>query len=331
MKKIRFTLTALLLCGTLALGSCSAEKETSTTTGTTTTEATTETTTTEATTETTTTEATTETTTTEATTETTATEATTETTTTEATTETTTTEATAETTTAETTTEATTTEKTTETTAEQPAEKKYIALTFDDGPNTTTTMQVLDALEKYDIVASFFLVGNNINDESAKAVKRAFDMGCEINNHSKTHSNMATMSAEDIKAELEFTDSKILEITGVAPKFFRPPYISVSTDMFDAIDLPFIAGAGCNDWEDKVTAEMRSKRTIRQAKDGTIILMHDAEGNSQTVEALDTIIPELLSQGFEFVTVSQLFELEGIETSPESSIIYSNVFQTTMY
>ena len=57
---------------------------------------------------------------------------------------------------------------------------KYIALTFDDGPNATTTNDVIDKLEKYDIVASFFLIGNNINDESAKAVKRAYDLGCEM-------------------------------------------------------------------------------------------------------------------------------------------------------
>ena len=81
---------------------------------------------------------------------------------------------------------------------------KYIALTFDDGPNATTTNDVIDKLEKYDIVASFFLIGNNINDESAKAVKRAYDLGCEINNHSRTHSNMTELSAEDIRAEFEY-------------------------------------------------------------------------------------------------------------------------------
>lgn len=64
------------------------------------------------------------------------------------------------------------------------AEKKVIALTFDDGPNTTTTNEVLDILEEYDAVASFFLIGDNISEESAASVKRAYDMGCEIDNHS---------------------------------------------------------------------------------------------------------------------------------------------------
>ena len=206
---------------------------------------------------------------------------------------------------------------------------KYIALTFDDGPNVTTTNDVIDKLEKYDIVASFFLIGNNINDESAKAVKRAYDLGCEINNHSRTHSNMTELSAEDIRAEFEYTDEKVYEITGEHTKFFRPPYISVHQIVFDNIDVPFIAGIGANDWEDRVTAEMRAKMILKQAKDGDIILLHDAEGNSMTVEALDTIIPELQKQGYKFVTVTELFKIKGIE--PDMEKVYTNVLQKNMY
>ena len=206
---------------------------------------------------------------------------------------------------------------------------KYIALTFDDGPNATTTNDVIDKLEKYDIVASFFLIGNNINDESAKAVKRAYDLGCEIDNHSRTHSNMTELSAEDIRAEFEYTDEKAYEITGEHTKFFRPPYISVHQIMFDNIDVPFIAGIGANDWEDRVTAEMRARMILKQAKDGDIILLHDAEGNSMTVEALDTIIPELQKQGYKFVTVTELFKIKGIE--PDMEKVYTNVLQKTMY
>ena len=198
---------------------------------------------------------------------------------------------------------------------------KYIALTFDDGPNATTTNDVIDKLEKYDIVASFFLIGNNINDESAKAVKRAYDLGCEIDNHSRTHSNMTELSAEDIRAEFEYTDEKVYEITGEHTKFFRPPYISVHQIMFDNIDVPFIAGIGANDWEDRVTAEMRARMILKQAKDGDIILLHDAEGNSMTVEALDTIIPELQKQGYKFVTVTELFKIKGIE--PDMEKVYT--------
>lgn len=212
---------------------------------------------------------------------------------------------------------------------EMSEEVKYIALTFDDGPNSTTTNEVIDKLEKYGIVASFFLVGNNIDDESAKAVKRAYDLGCEIDNHSRTHSNMTELSAEEIKAEYDYTDGKVYEITGEHTKFFRPPYIAVHQIMFDNIDVPFIAGIGANDWEDRVTAEMRARMILKQAKDGDIILLHDAEGNSMTVEALDTIIPELQKQGYKFVTVTELFKAKGIE--PDMEKVYTNVMQKNQY
>ncbi|MCM1054975.1 MAG: polysaccharide deacetylase family protein [Bacteroides sp.] len=203
--------------------------------------------------------------------------------------------------------------------------KPVIALTFDDGPNTTTTNEVLDMLEKYHVRASFFLIGNNINDESAKAVKRAYDLGCEINNHSRTHSYMNEMSAEDIREEAAFVSDKVKEITGEPTVFFRPPYIAVNDTMYDNIDMPFISGIGCNDWDDSVDADTRVKRLQRQIRDGVIILLHDAEGNSKTVEALDTLIPYLLDKGYQFATVSELFEAKGVEISGDDTNLYNDV------
>lgn len=204
-------------------------------------------------------------------------------------------------------------------------ERPVIALTFDDGPNTTTTGEVLDLLEKYQVKASFFLIGSNINDESAKTVKRAFDLGCEINNHSKTHSYMNKMEAADIKAEVDFVNEKVKEITGEPPKFFRPPYIAVNDTMYDNIDMPFICGIGCDDWNQNVDVDMRVAGIEGQIQDGAIILLHDAEGNSQTVEALDRIIPDLLEEGYQFATVSQLFEAKGVEISPDDKNLYTIV------
>lgn len=203
--------------------------------------------------------------------------------------------------------------------------KPMIAITFDDGPNTTTTVQILDILEEHEVRASFFVIGNNINDSSAKVMKRAYDMGCEIANHSQTHSSMNTMTAEDIKAEIEYTSSKVEEITGEAPRFFRPPYIAVNNTMYEAIDMPFICGYGCNDWENNVTAEMRSESVLKQACDGAIILLHDFYGNSQTVEALKTIIPALKEQGYQFVTVTELFNAKGVEIKADDTNLYSVV------
>lgn len=203
--------------------------------------------------------------------------------------------------------------------------KPTIAITFDDGPNATTTMEVLDILEKYQVRASFFLIGTNINDESAKSVKRAFNLGCDIENHSKTHSYMDKMTADEIKDEVAYVNDKVKEITGTTPKFFRPPYIAVNSTMYDNIDMTFISGLGCNDWDDKVTAEYRAKYLEKKAADGVIFLLHDAEGNSKTVEALDKAIPILLEKGFQFATISELFELKGVEISGTDTNIYSEL------
>lgn len=203
--------------------------------------------------------------------------------------------------------------------------KPTIAITFDDGPNATTTMEVLDILEKYQVRASFFLIGTNINDESAKSVKRAFDLGCDIENHSKTHSYMDKMTADEIKDEVAYVNDKVKEITGTTPKFFRPPYIAVNNTMYDNIEMTFISGYGCNDWDDKVTAEYRAKYLEKKAADGVIFLLHDAEGNSKTVEALDKAIPILLEKGFQFATISELFELKGVEISGTDTNIYSEL------
>ena len=203
--------------------------------------------------------------------------------------------------------------------------KPMVALTFDDGPNTTTTVQVLDKLELYGVPASFFLIGNNINDASAEVVKRAYQMGCEIDNHSKSHGYMNQMEADAIVEEVMYVSDKVEEITGEPTKFFRPPYIATNATMYDNIDMPFICGAGCNDWDAKVTVQERIDNTLNQVQDGTIILLHDAQGNMNTVVALDTIIPTLLDEGYQFVTVSELFEAKGVEISADDSNLYSIV------
>lgn len=205
--------------------------------------------------------------------------------------------------------------------------KKTVALTFDDGPNTVTTPQVLKKLEKYGVTASFFLVGNNINDESAKIAETAHRAGCELNNHSLTHSVMPDLSAEEIRSEIEITSGKIRSITGKTPRFFRPPYIAVNETMHENIDLTFIAGIGAEDWMDEISAETRAERILSHVKNGDIILLHDMEGNFRTVTALDIIIPELLRREYRFLTVSELFDEHGV--TPIRGTVYTNVLQNT--
>ena len=201
-----------------------------------------------------------------------------------------------------------------------------IALTFDDGPNTVITPQVLDILEKEGIVGTFFLIARNINPESAEMVRRAVSLGCEIENHSVTHPFMDKLSVEEIREEVQTCTDRIVEITGRVPQFFRPPCIAVSQAMYDNIDLTFICGMGCEDWVPTVTTQERIDRVLANAADGQIVLLHDMQWNQNTVEALKTIIPELKKRGYEFATVSQIFKMKNV--TPKRGWLYSNVLQT---
>ena len=87
----------------------------------------------------------------------------------------------------------------------------------------------------------------------------------------------------------------------------------------------FICGVGCEDWVAERTAQERYETLISQLKDGDIILLHDFVGNDNTVEALRMLIPELQKQGYEFVTVTELFKRKGITPEKHNGKIYSNV------
>jgi peptidoglycan-N-acetylglucosamine deacetylase len=183
----------------------------------------------------------------------------------------------------------------------------YAALSFDDGPNTETTPQVLDILEREQIPASFFLIGQNITEDCAPVIQRQVSLGCDIECHSWTHSDMTTMTGSEIRDEITRTCDVIEKYAGERPLFFRPPYIKLNDALYDAVAMPFICGMGVEDWEPGVSAEERAQRVITGIKDGTIVLLHDMTGNQNTVEALKKIIPTLKTEGYTFVTVPQLF------------------------
>lgn len=192
---------------------------------------------------------------------------------------------------------------------------KYISLTFDDGPNLGddhTMNDMLDLLEKNDVVGSFFLIGNKINDKNAKVIKRAFDMGCDIENHSWTHPAMPELTKEEMIEEYEKCDQAIIKITGKKPEFFRPPFIAVNDLMHQVIPTPFIQGHGCKDWELDVSAEERIKMLEEGTKDGVLYLLHVMEGNINTLKALEYLIPKLKKDGYTFVTVPEMFRIKGI-------------------
>ena len=201
---------------------------------------------------------------------------------------------------------------------------KYLCLSFDDGPNNkgndNTMEQMLDILEKHQVPASFFLIGNKITPENKKIVRRAFDMGCDIENHTWTHPAMAQMSEAEIAEEYNKCDEAIIEITGKRPEFFRPPFISVGPQMYKVIKTPFICGHGCEDWEDFVEVDERIKRLMAKVCDGTIFLLHVMEGNWRTLEVVDRIVPMLKEQGYTFVNLPDLFRLEGVNPQVPDSL-----------
>lgn len=204
-------------------------------------------------------------------------------------------------------------------------EKKYIALTFDDGPSKDTTPALLEILKKYNVKASFFLMGRSITEETVKYAEMAYAMGCELCNHSENHKGMSSLSDEEIVEEVNIAEEKIKKITGKDTVFFRPPYIDYNNRMMELIDKIFICGDGAEDWVAEISAEERFERITKQAKNGSVILLHDMEGNINTVKAVEMIIPKLIEEGYEFVTMSELFGKCGVKA--ERNVIYSNVFE----
>jgi len=194
---------------------------------------------------------------------------------------------------------------------------KLVCLSFDDGPNTDpndhTMNKMLDILEKYKVPASFFLIGNKINEENTKVIKRAFEMGCDIQNHTWSHPFLSKLSAEEIKEEYKKCDDAIINITGVKPEFFRAPYIDTNDLVFETITTPYICGHGVNDWDPNFGADYRHDEMIKNAKDGIIYLLHVMEGNQATLDACERVIPELLEQGYEFVTVPEMFKHHNVD------------------
>ena len=209
--------------------------------------------------------------------------------------------------------------------AAQPA-KKYLALSFDDGPNTTTTMQALDVMEQYGVPGSFFVNGCNINAETIPVLQRAKALGCDIENHSQNHMHMLELTVAEMRDEIEQTSKLIEDAVGVAPRFFRPPYIEYNETMHNLTDLCFIYGFDLSDWNKEVTTEQRINAILTGVDDGDIILLHDFKDNDQTIETLKVVIPELQRRGYTFVTVAELFNIGGGIPGPHNGQLYSDAF-----
>ncbi len=206
-------------------------------------------------------------------------------------------------------------------TSDYPKADKLCALTFDDGPSEDMTPLVLDKLEKHGVVATFFMVGQNINDDTKPVIDRIVKMNCEIGNHSWGWGSMNQMDEDEIAESVKKTSAAIKKYSGKEPAFFRPPNLATDDVMYDTIKLPFAEGVLGMDWAGCDTdAAARANNVLAGMRDGAIILLHDVQPEPHpTPEALDILIPELKKQGYEFVTLSELFRRKGIDPKAKNA------------
>lgn len=185
---------------------------------------------------------------------------------------------------------------------------KYIALTFDDGPNYNTN-KVLEVLNKYNVKATFFVLGSKIMGNEY-ILEKEYTSGMEIGNHTFNHLLLTKYKDDVITKEIEDTSNKIFEITGRYPKLLRPSYGAYNDKIKKISNMPIILwDIDTLDWKYHNSKKIAS-RVINSVKDGDIILMHDIY--SATGNSLNIIIPELLSRGYTFVTIPELFYYKGI-------------------
>lgn len=197
------------------------------------------------------------------------------------------------------------------------ADKPMIALTFDDGPRTSTTSRILDALESVGGRATFFILGERVAAEK-EMIARGDQLGCEYGNHSWNHMNLSTATEDEILDQLNKTDDALFSVIGKKSTLIRAPYAATNETVFKAAGRPFIGWAvDTMDWDTR-DAESIKNEILSNADDGDIILLHDIYGDTAT--AVEAAIPALVEQGFQLVTVSELLEARNI--TPTSGKVY---------
>lgn len=199
--------------------------------------------------------------------------------------------------------------------------KKVAYLTFDDGPSTTVTPKILDTLKKENVKATFFVVGQNIKDESKGLLKRIVEEGNALANHSYTHEYKTlypgrVIDVNKVMEEYQKTNDKIREVIGQEfdTKVFRFPGGLMSWKGQDSIKAKFKEkGINYIDWnalngdaegKKKTSQELLERvKTTTKDQEKVVILMHDTYQKEATAEALPQVIQYLKSQGYEFRTI----------------------------
>lgn len=192
-------------------------------------------------------------------------------------------------------------------------DEKVIALTFDDGPDVDFTPQILDILKKHNIKATFFVVGEKV-EWNPELLKREYDEGHEIGNHTFTHINVSKRGYGEIEKEITDTQQSIKKVIGQEPTLFRPPYRAISKSMCSIVkqknmNIILWSNLDPRDWSNPGVYYIVDTITSK-AENGNIILLHDyntvRNSKSQTIQALDSVISKLKEKGYKFVTVSEL-------------------------
>lgn len=200
--------------------------------------------------------------------------------------------------------------------------KPMVALTFDDGPSAGVTTQILDILDRYDSVATFFVLGSRIESE-ATILQRMVDSGNQIENHTFSHKNLTQLSETQILNELELVEQKLLATIGQNATMVRVPYGAINDKVKNTIDYPIISwSVDPRDWESRNSTSVQNA-VLSTVKDGDIVLMHDLY--KSTSEACEVIIPELINRGYQLVTVEELYYYRDVEL--QNNKVYSNAYK----
>lgn len=198
--------------------------------------------------------------------------------------------------------------------ADFPIKEKAVAITFDDGPGIYTD-RILECLKKYNAKATFFVVGKSVY-AYPDVLKRTYEAGMEIGNHTQSHTRLTSVGASTILSEINTCSNAIKNVTGEYPSLVRPPYGSYKQSVIDTAGLPFILWSiDTLDWKTR-NAQSTVNTVLKNVKDGDIILMHDI--HLPTAVATEMLVPKLVDLGFDLVTVSELAERKGIELSQKS-------------
>ena len=185
-------------------------------------------------------------------------------------------------------------------------DQKVVSLSFDAAWGNEDTQQLIDILAKYDVKATFFVVGEWV-DKYPESVKALSDAGHEVMNHSNDHAHFNSLSAEEIVANINACSDKIEAVTGVRPTLFRPPYGEYDDHVITAVRgmgiEPIQWDVDSLDWKELPASEI-TQRVTSKVQPGSIVLFHNAA--LHTPEALPSVIESLLQQGYTIVPISQL-------------------------